>query len=223
MDEGMDNKYQHIAESWDAVFQKEETKVPKTAATGNSEMDKGLDWLCGGVSSVLDFGCGSGSLLFHCALLGVEQLIGVDISQAAVDAALKSAGLMKHGQFTFISGGIEKLSAMKDASIDAVILSNIVDNLYPEDARILMSEVTRILKPAGRAFIKLNPYITEEQIVAWKIRRIEDNVLDDGLILWNNTTAQWETFLSAYLSKEEYLDVYFREQDQHNRLFLMTK
>jgi arsenite methyltransferase len=223
MDEGMDNKYQHIAESWDAVFQKEEIKVPKIAATGNSEMDKGLDWLCSGAPSVLDFGCGSGSLLFYCALRGVEELIGVDISQAAVDAAVKSAGFMEHGQFTFISGGIEKLETMKDASIDAVILSNIVDNLYPEDARILMSEVTRILKPAGKAFIKLNPYITDKQIVAWKIRRIEDNVLDDGLILWNNTTAQWETFLSVYFSQEEYLDVYFREQDQHNRLFLMTK
>ena len=219
----MDNKYQHVADSWDAVFQNEAVKIPKTAATGNSEMDKGLDWLCRGVSSILDFGCGSGSLLFYCALRGLEQLIGVDISQAAVAAALKGAGLMKRGQFTFVSGGVEKLSAMQDASIDAVILSNIVDNLYPQDARILMSEVTRLLKPAGKAFIKLNPYITELQITEWKIRRIEDNVLDDGLILWNNTTAEWETFFSAYLSKEEFLDVYFREYDQHNRLFLMRK
>ncbi|WP_185750624.1 class I SAM-dependent methyltransferase [Clostridium sp. KNHs214] len=35
---------------------------------------------------------------------------------------------------------------MDFSSFDAVILSNIIDNLYPDDAEVLIREVERVLK-----------------------------------------------------------------------------
>ncbi|MFL0253320.1 hypothetical protein ACJDT4_23210 [Clostridium neuense] len=49
-----------------------------------------------------------------------------------------------------------------------MVLSNIIDNLYPYDAEILMNEVERILKAKGKALVKLNPYITKEQIMEYE-------------------------------------------------------
>ena len=39
--------------------------------------------------------------------------------------------------------------------------------------------------------MKLNPYITDEQIEEYGIKKIGDNLLDDGMILWNNTNEMW--------------------------------
>ena len=67
-------------------------------------------------------------------------------------------------------------------------MSNILDNLYPEDAETVLNEVNRLLRPGGKLMVKLNPFLAEEQITEWGIRKIREDLLDDGLILWNRST-----------------------------------
>ena len=81
----------------------------------------------------------------------------------------------------------------------------------------------RILKKQGKVLIKLNPYLTKEQIKEWNIKVIKDNVLDDVLILWNNTTKDWEKIIGQYFDIKKKQNVYYEEYDQYNRLFWTEK
>ncbi|WP_200773616.1 hypothetical protein [Tepidimicrobium xylanilyticum] len=64
-----------------------------------------------------------------------------------------------------------------------VVLSNIIDNLIPSDAVKALKEIKRILKVNSKVLLKLNPFLTDNQINEWNIKAIEDNLLDDGLFL----------------------------------------
>ena len=127
------------------------------------------------------------------------------------------------GDYHFIQGSIEALEEMADLSLDAIILSNILDNLYPEDVEILIREVQRILRNRGKLLIKLNSLITPERIIEWDIKVIKDNLLDDGLILLNNTTEEWENLLRRYFNIINYNKIYYPKFNQSNRMFWLTK
>jgi arsenite methyltransferase len=104
-----------------------------------------------------------------------------------------------------------------------VILSNILDNLYPQDVYLVLQEVNRILKVNGKVLVKLNPFITEPQIEEWQFKIIADDLLDDGFILLNKTTNEWEEILTSYFSIHNYSEIVFPKQAQMNRLFLLLK
>ena len=189
--------------------------------TGNPDFDKGLEWLTENASTVLDFGCGNGIVLFLCSLYGTAAHIGIDLSPRAIQSAENSAKLAPQGDFRFLCGSLEALQRVGAASVDAVILSNIIDNLYPEDAAAVLAEVKRILRINGKLLLKLNPYITAAQIEAWGIRVIEGNLLDDGMLLWNQTTPEWDAFLSARFHIERFENIYYEEHEQYNRMYLL--
>ena len=215
--------YQRCVAFWDQVYSEESDALPKESTTGNEALDRALFWLCEGLNRVLDFGCGNGSMLLFCAQNGTNEHIGIDLSQEAILSAKRRAEHMISGAFLFQQGGVEALASIHDASVDAIILSNIVDNLYPEDAQSLLDESARILRHAGKALIKLNQYITQQQIEEWNIHPISDNLLDDGLLLWNNTTEEWREFFSTQFEIHFETEVYYPEHDQTNRLFYLIK
>lgn len=130
---------------------------------------------------------------------------------------------MPTGQFDFRQGGVSLLKELPDASFDAILLSNIVDNLYPKDAQQLIAESARLLKPGGKALIKLNPHLSNEQIEQWGIRIIHNDLLDDGLLLWNQTTEQWRRLFQKDFTIYRESEVYYPEHEQTNRLFLLTR
>ena len=115
---------------------------------------------------------------------------------------------------------MEELETIADGTFDGVILSNIIDNLFPQDTIKVLTEVKRILKIGGKVLIKLNPFLTDAQIKEWNIKIIEMNFLDDGLYLWNQTTEEWTSLLENYFRILEYKEIYYPEYDQYNRLFL---
>lgn len=184
-------------------------------------LDDGITWLCDGAKAVLDFGCGSGALSFRCGFCGVQSVLGIDLSEEAIRLAAACAGAVP--QCRFQHGSLEQLRSLPDGSFDGVILSNILDNLYPDDALELLERSAGLLRPGGKAFIKLNPLLTAEQIENWNIRQIGEDLLDDGLLLWNKDDAYWLELLGRYFRQIKQEDVYFAEYDQHNRLFLCTK
>ena len=54
----------------------------------------------------------------------------------------------------FKVGEVNSLNDIPDSSFDGVILSNIVDNLIPEDSIKLLVQIKRILKQDGKIFYK---------------------------------------------------------------------
>ena len=217
------NDYSRCIDQWDSVFSAELAEVPANKILGIPALDNAIDWLCEGTESVLDFGCGNGSLLFSCSFRGVKKLIGIDLSHNGIQNALLRAEKMETGSFRFLKGSLEYLTELDTDSIDGILLFNILDNLYPHDAETLLTECTRILRHGGKALIKLNPYLRQEQIDAWGIKVIAGNLLDDGLLLWNNSTEEWQEILNKYFNVHHEEEIYYPEFDQTNRLFFATK
>lgn len=102
-------------------------------------------------------------------------------------------------------------------------LAWLTDNLYPDDAISVLEEIKRILKKNGKLLVKLNPFISDEQIEEYGIKKISGNLLDDGMILWNNTNEEWEDILGAGYSISDYVEIYYEEYGQINRMYLLTK
>lgn len=45
----------------------------------------------------------------------------------------------------------------------------------------------------------------------------------DVMILWNNTNEEWEDILGARYSISDYVEIYYEEYGQINRMYLLTK
>ena len=216
-------RYVKSARYWDKVFAAEEARFPARKETGCAALDRALDWLCEGAQTVLDFGCGNGSLLLLCALRGTREHIGVDLSAEAVRMAEARAALSRTGSFRLLRGGVEALQGLSAASMDAIVLSNILDNLFPCDAREALSQVARVARRGARLLVKLNPYLTAEQMAAWNIRVIEGDLLDDGLPLWNRTTEEWLADTQAFFRLERSEDAFWPQFDRTERLLLLRR
>lgn len=219
----MSNKYDKYKKEWNKIFSRESAKIPPKLTVGNNEIDKGISWICNGSNSIVDFGCGNGTMLCLCAMNGTKLNIGIDLSDKAIVNAKKISKKMTNGEFSFIVGGIECINNINDESVDAVILFNIIDNLHPEDAEILLNEVFRILKKNGKVLVKLNDFINNEKIQELGIRVIKDNLLDDGLLLLNNSTKEWTSFFENKFTIKHYRRVYYEEYNEFNRMFYLVK
>lgn len=99
--------------------------------------------------TVLDLGSGAGFDLLQAAKkVGPNgKVIGVDMTDAMIEAARANAKRYGFEQIEIRKGLIEKLP-VEDASVDWVI-SNCVINLSPEKDKVF-AEIARVLKPGGR-------------------------------------------------------------------------
>ena len=72
------------------------------------------------------------------------------ISDEAIKAAGETQKLSGIEGFTFTAGGAEELQAIADSAFDGVILSNIIDNLLPEDAIVVLAKSGAFLSQAEK-------------------------------------------------------------------------
>lgn len=149
----MTGKYDKCVKQWNNIFLKEISKAPTSQSIGNEVLDKAIEWVCDSTKSILDFGCGNGTMLFLCALNGTKYNIGIDLSEKAIESAKARASQMIEGEYNFIHGSIEVLDEIDDSSIDEIILSNILDNLYSKDVEVLIREAQRVLRNKGKLLI----------------------------------------------------------------------
>lgn len=215
--------YQRTKSKWNEIFSAGIPEAPNSTDTGYAELNSALDWLCGDSATILDFGCGNGTMLCHCALRGTKQLIGIDFSQNGIEQAEIKCRELADKKFRFFTGSTEVLKELESESQDGIILSNIIDNIYPQDGILLMEECCRVLKQHGKVFVKLNDYITSEQIIKWNMKEIESNVYDDGLLLWNQTDEEWIKFFEKYFMIEGRDKIYYPKAEQFNRMFRLIK
>lgn len=218
--------YKDISMYWDAVFDGApkftvDTKIPYPGIID------GLKWLGDNAKNVLDFGCGNGKALMVSEKFGVKSGLGIDISARGIETAIGVVeGTKLDGRFSFECGGLESLDKIEDGAFDGAILFNILDNLYPEDAKILVESLSRILKKGASVLVKLNPVYEESVFEADEdFRKIADNCYEEesGLIFWNMDEAIINDLLEGHFEYVNGYDIEMKAFETVNRMYWLKK
>ncbi|GKX68335.1 class I SAM-dependent methyltransferase [Inconstantimicrobium mannanitabidum] len=221
------NNYNETISFWNNIFGDQTPKHYNDETRLHEDLEGGIKWLTDGTTNILDYGCGSGAILFRCtANKNISKCLGMDISEKAVELGKATARLNNLDDVVeFCCGGVEELRGIEENCFDGAILSNIVDNITPEDAEVVIENVSRILKPKGKLLLKLNPYLSAEQLDECGCKLIGDNLYEEteGIYLWNCSTSQWKEYIERYFIIEDYKEIHFQQFNQYNRLFLLTK
>lgn len=107
---------------------------------------------------VLDIGCGRGEMILYVAKKGAIAT-GIDYSKNAIVLANILRAKQKkeiRDKMVFKVMNSKKLS-YKDSSFDMVILSDIIEHLYPEELEIVFAEIKRVLKNNGEIIMHTAP------------------------------------------------------------------
>lgn len=175
---------------------------------------------------ILDYGCGTGDVIFQCAEFGyTEHGIGIDLSQVGIDYANKMAKFNHFDQLEFSVGDITYLKHFEAETFDGIILSNVLDVMPKEVAVSTFRELTRVLKTGGLMFVKLNPYYDEKELEDIGYVKLKDNLYEeDGVLrLRECDTAAWKRAFEKHYEVIRYLEFPYPWQDGMNRLFLIKK
>jgi len=178
--------YEDTKRFWNAIFEKEPVNTELIEhPIPYEEIENGLKHLEG---LVLDFGCGNGTLLLRTLFQNAEYGIGIDISEASVEKAkARASALSLEDKTEFFAGSDNVLTHFRDRLFDSVILSNILDNMLPGDGMALIRNVTRLIRPGGKVFLKLNDFMDSEQMIQSGAELIDENLYREreGIYLWN--------------------------------------
>ena len=175
---------------------------------------------------VLDFGCGTGDILFQCADFGyLTYGMGIDRSHTGIEFARQMTNLNLYHHLDFVSGDDRDLVQMEDGDYDGIILSNVLDVVPDDVASAILKETTRILAPGGLMFIKLNPYEEDSKLSEYGLTCFSDNLYEeDGVLrLRNLSTEEWKKQFLENFILERYLEFPYPWQEGMNRLFLLRK
>lgn len=120
-----------------------------------------------GAAAVLDIGTGEGQVARLAYRTGARRVVGVDPTWGQISEAGRRAG----GP-VYASGAAEALP-FPDASFDAVLAVLVFEHI--EGYREAISEVARVLRPAGRFLFFLNHPLLQTPNSGW----IDDHILDE--------------------------------------------
>jgi arsenite methyltransferase len=124
--------------------------------------------------TLLDVGCGDGLIAFG-ALQRGARVVFSDVSQELLDVCREIAGGDERS--TFIQADATDLSAIADASVDAVTLRSVL--IYVAERERAFAEFHRVLKPGGKLslFEPLNSFEypgPDERWGAWDVSEVKE-------------------------------------------------
>lgn len=175
---------------------------------------------------VLDFGCGTGDILFQCKEYGyLEYGLGVDQSEKGINYCIGIANLNHYREIDFAVGGIKNITQMESGSFDGVILSNVLDTIPKETADSVFTELTRLLRTGGLMLVKLNPDFADKKLLEYGLINFRDNLYEtDGVLrLRKLGNSEWRKIFAIDFDIIRYLEFPYPWQPGMNRLFLLKK
>lgn len=175
---------------------------------------------------VLDYGCGTGDVIFQCMEYHeLEYGMGLDRSEKGIEYCNKMAMLNHFHQLDFSVGDIEEVKQMEEDSFDGIILSNVLDVVPKDVGDLILNELYRVLTPGGLMFVKLNPYYSKTKLHEYGFTCIKDNLYEDEgvLRLRQVDTLTWHKIFEKKFFIERYLEFPYSWQEGMNRLFLLKK
>jgi ubiquinone/menaquinone biosynthesis C-methylase UbiE len=121
---------------------------------------------------VLDIGCGFGKTCFDLFERGYGNLSGIDLSKNGIDFAReKLSGLgMKDSSSRFIVADAQKIP-FGDSQFDFIITQAFWTSIMPQERKIIMHEIQRLLKKGGYYYLAQFGQTWEDQLYR---KRYED-------------------------------------------------
>lgn len=177
-------------------------------------------------SKVLDFGCGTGDILFqYIQNFPDKRGIGIDEAEKGIVFAEKTAKMSGYNNIQFFTGDSRMLEDFEESEFDGIILSNVLDVMPEEADEKVLCRLNRVLAPNGYWFIKLNPYYTKKEINNLDYQKEAPHLYEeDGILrLHQETTNHWKQILEKYGTIERYMEFVYPWQEGLNRLFLLKK
>ncbi|MCD4820171.1 MAG: class I SAM-dependent methyltransferase [Candidatus Cloacimonetes bacterium] len=222
------NNYESTIKFWDKRFGKilsTDKRYDPSKPMTIIEIEEGLRWLINETDSIIDFGCGTGNILFRSLFLGTKKAIGIDISRRAIELANDTSITNKMDTKTdFKIGGVELLKKIEDNSIEVGASFNTIDNILPDDAVFVLQEMNRILKNNGKLLIKLNDVIPKKVFDEDDyFQLISENFYKEksGLYFWNLSDSIFKEIINPYFELVKYVDVPFQKTNYKNRLYYL--
>lgn len=188
----MNKLYEKTSQYWNDLYENKEVYDPMSSLPEES-VELALDWISSEKGTILDIGCGSGEMILRCLSKGAVKIMALDSSFHGISLARRtSSAYFSTLQTKWIWGNIGSLLTLPDACCQGVILANILEHLKPEEGKVILSQVERLLDHNGRVVIILNEFLDEESnLYLWHISEgelfelMEDafELIDQELIL----------------------------------------
>ncbi len=139
--------------------------------------------------TVADFGAGSGYFSFEFArAVGSDGMVyALDVLPAALEAITSQARTLGLTNITAQRCNLERAngSGLETGSVDWVVAKDVL--LQNQDKNIILSEVARVLKPAGRALIiewdPEAPIVGPDRGIRIKPADLKQMINDAGLVV----------------------------------------
>jgi ubiquinone/menaquinone biosynthesis C-methylase UbiE/acyl carrier protein len=106
-----------------------------------------------GGARVLEFGCGTGLILFRLASQS-ERVVGIDISERALDHVRTTAAAAGLSNVELRLGGLEALAEFEDGAFDTIVLNSVVQ-YFPSTQYLerALAELVRVATPGAAIFL----------------------------------------------------------------------
>jgi len=107
---------------------------------------------------VLDIGCGRGEMVFYAASKGANA-VGIDYARASIDLAKfaqkkQPKNIRNKTEFFYMDA---KKLKFDDSYFDLIIMTDVVEHLYPEELDLVFAEIKRVLRIGGVLVIHTAP------------------------------------------------------------------
>ncbi len=221
----MNNAYEETKAYWDNVFAHFNRPYPDVVETGIVALDNTILSLGKPKMKALDFGFGSGVLLLMLATRFSGTYEGIELSDEAVALATRLFAHygLENGRFT--TGDVAMLASRKTANYDVFIASNVLDNVWPNDAWRVVNEASRVLKPGGKLFVRLNEYVDAAELKTRQATQLDDDFYQEssGLYLYNLPTHTWKARVAERFLITEDQTISLGEGRGENRVLVLVK
>lgn len=219
--------YDREVNFWNEVYSEvEPTDLRKITLQVEPGFDGCLKEFGGKTRRVLDFGCGTGDILFqYMQSFPEHEGVGIDEAEKGIAFAKKTAGLSGYRKVHFFTGDSQTLSYFEDGEFDGIILSNVLDVMPEQVDEKVLEKLNRVLAPGGHWFIKLNPYYMAKTLRELDYEKKDGHLYEeDGVLrLHQETTNHWKKVFEQYGTIERYMEFVYPWQEGLNRLFLVKK
>jgi len=107
-----------------------------------------LDWFKG--KKCLDAGCGGGRYSIALSLLGVSEVIGIDLSESSIKDARHRASQLCISNVEFMVGSVQNIP-FPDSSFDCVIFSGVLQHVA--NPCEVLEEISRVTQHSGMVYM----------------------------------------------------------------------